>query len=124
MIEIFQAITALYNANMGHTLFYSEAEQNTARPYAVLTSPVPAEPLSTFSAGIDDVSVQINIYSDTVNGCFSALAQCEALFKANTLSPAGYHPVKLRREFTSPPIKTDSGWMGVVEYSGLIQKTS
>lgn len=122
MIEVFQEITSLYNSGMGHTLYYGEARQGANRPYGVLTVPSPVQSEDTFTAKIHDLTAQINMYYDELQQAFAGLEQCKGLFDDTTIEPDGFWPVTLRKEFETPPVKLDKGWMVVIEYNCKTQK--
>jgi hypothetical protein len=130
MKELFQAIYSKYN---GSTTFkaaltggfiFGTAPQGTGYPYAVYTS-YGSTPDDTFTSEINDVSVQINIYSDkssTVE-CFDLLQSCKSLFKNAELTVSGHQNVILTQEMEQPPmISSGNIWMAVIEFSCLLQK--
>lgn len=123
MIELFEAIESGYETEMEHGMWYGEAPQDSVRPYAVVTSPG-VIPEDTFTADINDVSIQINIYETDAISCFEKLDQAKVFFDGATLAVDDHYLVILHRELFVLPMREDKNkWMAVVGYNCLLQKT-
>lgn len=131
MNELFKSIYSYFIAEphndfytaVGGRLYYGEAPQECARPYAVFFG-VSSVPDDTFSEELDDISVQFNCYSAN-NSPIEAgelLQTCRAVFDKAELIVVGSRDVQLFREFSTPPWKNGDTWVVSIEFSILIQE--
>ena len=128
MIQLFDAIykkfdssVDFYNALSGR-FSYGRAKKNSEYPYAVYSSYATGDE-STFSAEIDDVPIQMNIYSDDLShsSCFELLKQCKELFRDTVLTVEDHENITLSKVFEVPPIHDGDVWMAVIEFNCLLQ---
>ncbi len=131
MKELFQAIFSHYDSSTDFKnsltggFSYGQGKHSCAYPYAVYSS-YAATPEDTFSAEIDDVAIQINIYSKKAGPgeCFDLLQLCKELFNKSVLPVSNHENVRLIKEMEQPPIISDGKiWMAVIEFNCMLQKS-
>lgn len=127
MKEFFEAIHTLgtseseFNTSIGGRFHYGMAPQGSALPYAVFFG-VSETPGDTFTESIDDMSFQINIYSDKASASESMdlYKKCRTLFDSAVVQ-VGEYDVLLEREMSTPPWRDGDLWCVSVEFTALIQ---
>lgn len=108
---------------IGGRLFYGEAPQEGATPYAVFFG-ITAMPGDTFGETIDDISIQFNCYSGNSSSIEvgELLEKCRALFDKADLEVSGNRDVQLFREMSTPPWKNGGTWVSSIEFKLLMQE--
>lgn len=131
MNELFKSIysyfiaephNAFYTA-LGERLYYGEAPQECAKPYAVFHG-VAAMPDDTFGEELDDISIQFNCYSGSSSPTEAGelLKKCRDLFDGTELTVTGNKDVKLFRELSVPAWKNGETWITSIGFTLLLQE--
>lgn len=127
MKDFFAAIYTLgtsandFNAAVGGRFYYGMAPQDCALPYAVFFG-VSETPGDTFTEEIDEIAIQVNIYSDkqSASESMDIYKKCRSLFDSAAVQVGGLD-VLLEREMSTPPWKDDDRWTISVEFTATIQ---
>ena len=112
-----------FKAALTGGFYYSQAPNGCSYPYAVYSF-FGVTPEDTFSEEINDVSIQINIYSEKSSSteCFNLVDYCKSLFTGAVLTVLTHENVTLIKEKETPPMKVNDEWMGVLEFSCFLQE--
>jgi len=119
------SVAPLYVDLGGARFHYSEAPEQIAYPYCVFNIFDEVRD-STFDLEFEDVSVQLDYYSDesSPDECDDGIADIKTMFDYANLTIVGYTCLQLVRAFVFDPVKIqpDNAWQGIVRYDLLIQK--
>ena len=122
--ELIEAVHNDFYIGIGGRLYYGQAPQECAKPYAVFFG-VSSVPNDTFSEVIDDISIQFNIYSDlrSYTEAGSLQKKCRTLYDGATLEVVENRDITLMRSLSVPPWKEDEAtWIASIEFENLIQE--
>ena len=122
--ELIEAVHNDFYIGMGGRLYYGQALQECAKPYAVFFG-IASINNDTFSETIDDISIQFNIYSDlrSFTEAGSLQKKCRALYDGVILEVVGNRDITLMRSLSIPPWKEDEDtWIASIEFENLIQE--
>ena len=122
--EEIEAVHNDFYIGIGGRLYYGQAPQEGAKPYAVFFG-VSSVPNDTFSETIDDISIQFNIYSDlrSFTEAGSLQKKCRALYDGVTLEVVGSRDITLMRSLSVPAWKeNEDTWITSIEFENLIQE--
>lgn len=122
--ELIEAVHNDFYLGIGGRLYYGQAPQECAKPYAVFFG-VSSVPDDTFSEMIDDISIQFNIYSNlfSYTEAGSIQKKCRALYDGVTLEVVGSRDIILRRSLSIPAWKeNEDTWITSIEFENLIQE--
>jgi len=126
MKEFFKAIQTLFettndfNTALGGE-FYFGIDEDDSYPYAVYFG-IPGMAEGDWSTDIDDVSFQVNCYSQSASEAMDLLTKCRALFDGATLTVSGYQPTTLKIEMFTPPWRDDDRWVVSAEFQTFLVK--
>lgn len=113
-----------FNTAIGGRVYYGEAPQEGAMPYAVYFG-LPFNEENSFTEDLDDVSFQINVYSDLDSPLSSGdiIEKARALLDGATLTVTGADPITLMREIQTPPWKDGDNWVSTITFNGFLEAT-
>jgi len=131
MLTLSKSIWTKYNASTTfkaaiNAFYYGKAVQDASLPYGVYTFGGTINE-NTFREKIDEVTVQMNIYTEsdtTATECFTAYELCRDLYENAVLTVSDSYDVTLTKIMEVPPMEISDGtkWMAVLEFSLMLQK--
>jgi len=109
MKEFFKAIQTLFdttndfNTALGGC-FYFGLDENDVYPYAVYFG-MPGVAQGDWTTDIDEVSFQVNCYSQTPAVAIDLFEKCRELYDSASMVVTGYQNVELELQMFTPPWK-------------------
>lgn len=127
MKDFFTAVYSLGTSDNGFStaidkrFYYGMAPQDCGMPYAVFFG-VSETPEDTFTEDIDEMSFQINIYSDKASAgeVMDIYKKCRTLFDSAVVQVGGFD-VLLEREMSTPAWRDGDLWCVSVEFTAMVQ---
>lgn len=131
--NLLKAIYAYYTATPANAFYTATAgRMNQGRALESWTDDfatiqiVTISPDNCFRQRIDDVALQINVFSSTSAGCWSLLDKCVTLFhNASLTTVTDHYGSRIAYEQQSGPIwnERDNLWQATAEFTAKLQKT-